>query len=85
MKKIYVGNLHFDTTINELRDLFTPFGTIYSIDVFTELEPDRPHGFAFVEMDADAADTAIQTLDGAEFLGRTLKVEETREQYLYDR
>jgi RNA recognition motif-containing protein len=84
MKEIYVGNLRFDTTVDELRDLFASFGRVHSIDMFTEPEPGRPHGFAFVEMDDEDADTAIRELDGAEFLGRTLKVEETREQVAED-
>lgn len=84
MKEIYVGNLRFDMTVDELRDLFTSFGTIYSIDLFTEPEPGRPHGFAFVEMDTDGADAAIRELDGTEFLGQTLKVEEVGEQVVQD-
>lgn len=80
MKEIYVGNLRFDTTIDEIRDLFALYGPIYSIDLFTESEPGRPHAFAFIHMDANEADAAIEALDGAEFLGRTLKVEEAREQ-----
>ncbi len=76
MKEIYVGNLQFDITVDEVRELFAMFGTIYSVDLHTEREPDKPHAYAFVEMDAQAAGDAIAALDSLEYFGRTLKVEE---------
>ena len=76
MKEIYVGNLRFDMTMDEVRELFAPFGAIYSVDLHTERAPDKPHAYAFVEMEAKAVDDAIAALHGMEYFGQTLKVEE---------
>ncbi len=79
-KNIYVGNISFSTTEDELRDLFEEFGTIDSVNVITDRETGRPRGFAFIEMqDQGGADKAIQALDGRELGGRTLRVNEARE------
>jgi RNA recognition motif-containing protein len=79
-KNIYVGNIPFSTTEDELRDLFEEFGAIDSVNVITDRETGRSRGFAFVEMqDQGGADKAIQALDGREMGGRTLRVNEARE------
>jgi RNA recognition motif-containing protein len=76
-KKIYVGNLPFSTTEDELRRLFEQHGTVESVAVITDRETGRPRGFAFVEMnDPSGADAAIQVLNGRELGGRALRVNE---------
>jgi cold-inducible RNA-binding protein len=77
MSKIYVGNLAFSTTEQELRDLFAEHGTVDSVALITDRETGQPRGFGFVEM-SDGADKAIRSLDGKEVGGRTLKVNEAR-------
>jgi len=77
MKKIYVGNLAFSATEQELRDLFGQFGSVGSIALITDRETGQPRGFGFVEME-DGADKAISQLDGKEVGGRTLKVNEAK-------
>ncbi len=79
MKKIYVGNLPWATTEADLRDLFGSFGTVHSTAVITDRETGRSRGFGFVEMDQDAADEAISKLDGRDFGGRPLRVNEAQE------
>ena len=77
MAKIYVGNLAFSTTEQELRDLFAEHGTVGSVSLITDRETGQPRGFGFVEM-SDGAERAISQLDGKEVGGRTLKVNEAR-------
>jgi RNA recognition motif-containing protein len=76
---LYVGNLPFSTTEAELRSLFEKHGTVESVNVITDRETGRPRGFAFVEMEASAAEAAMQALDGRELGGRTLRVNEANE------
>jgi cold-inducible RNA-binding protein len=72
---IYVGNLAFTTTSNELETLFGEHGPVTSAHVITDRETGRSRGFGFVEMaTSDAANTAIDALDGSDFGGRNLKV-----------
>ena len=79
MKSVYVGNLPYATTDNELKALFEPFGTVLSARIKTDRDTGRPLGYGFVQMeDADAA-KAIQALDGKEHAGRNLRVNESRE------
>ena len=78
-KKLYVGNIPFSTTEDELRSLFEQHGSVESINVITDRETGRPRGFAFVEMDASAADAAMQALDGKDMGGRSLRVNEANE------
>jgi RNA recognition motif-containing protein len=78
-KKIYVGNLPFSTTDAELEELFSRHGAVTSVKVITDRETGRSRGFAFVEMEADAADAAIRELDGHDMGGRSLRVNEARE------
>lgn len=79
VKRIYVGNLPFSSTEEELRDLFGQYGTVHSVKLVTDRDTDRPRGFGFVEMDAENADAAISALDGTELGGRGLRVNEARE------
>jgi RNA recognition motif-containing protein len=79
-KKIYVGNLPFSTTDEELEELFAKHGKVTSAKVITDRETGRSRGFGFVEMeDAGAADDAIRAFDGTEMGGRPLRVNEARE------
>ena len=77
-KRIYVGNLPFSATEDEIRDLFSAHGTIESVRVITDRETGRPRGFAFVEMDDAGADAAIAALEGVDMGGRSLRVNEAR-------
>jgi len=77
--KIFVGNFSFSTTEDDLRDLFQPFGNIDSVAVVTDRQTGRSRGFGFVEMsDNGEAEKAIAALNGKEFSGRTLNVNEAR-------
>jgi len=77
--KIYVGNLPFSTTDNELRDLFGQFGEVESARIVTDRETGRSRGFAFVEMSArEGGDQAIERLNGREVGGRSIVVNEAR-------
>ena len=78
MKSIYVGNLPFTATEDEVRALFSPFGDVPTVKIVSDRETGRPRGFAFVEMaDADA-DNAIKALEGHQMGGRALKINEAR-------
>lgn len=77
--KMYVGNLSFDTTENDLRQKFEEFGDVASVNIITDRDTGRSKGFAFVEMTSnDAAEKAMNSMNGAEFLGRKLTVNEAR-------
>ena len=79
-KKLYVGNLPFSATEEELRTAFESHGSVDSVNVITDRETGRSRGFAFVEMDdASAADDAMRALDGSDMGGRNLKVNEAKE------
>ncbi len=79
MKKIYVGNLSFSTSDQDLNTTFAEFGQVASARVVTDRETGRSRGFGFVEMEDDnAAQQAIQNLNGKEVDGRTLNVNEAR-------
>jgi len=78
MKKIYVGNLPFTATEDDVRALFAEHGEVESVALITDRETGRPRGFGFVEMAPDAADAAIKALDGQEMGGRNLRVNEAR-------
>lgn len=76
-KKLYVGNLNYNTTENDLIELFGQFGTVNSASIILDRETNRSKGFAFVELDSEeAADAAIAQLNGQEFLNRNLRVNE---------
>lgn len=76
---IFVGNLAFKASQEELQRLFSPFGTVHSVRIMKDRTTRRPRGFAFVEMDANHAPKAIKALDGQDFLGRNLRVNEGAE------
>lgn len=78
-KKIFVGNLSFDTTEAEVRELFEEYGKIDSLAWITDRQTSRFRGFCFVEMDSALAAKAISGLDGKEIDGRTLKVNEAQQ------
>jgi len=76
---IFVGNLAFTTTEQDLRQLFEPYGTVETIRIMTDRETGRSRGFGFVEMpDSHAAQTAIDALNGTSLAGRALTVNEAR-------
>jgi RNA recognition motif-containing protein len=76
-KNIFVGNLPFSTTSDELREIFTEYGNVTRAQVATDRETGRSRGFGFVEM-SEGADEAIAALNGAEFSGRPLTVNEAK-------
>ena len=76
-KNLYVGNLPFGTTADDLREAFAQYGTVTSAQVVSDRETGRSRGFGFVEM-AEGADEAIANLNGAQFQGRPLTVNEAR-------
>jgi RNA recognition motif-containing protein len=79
-KRLYVGNLSYDTNELTLKDAFGQAGTVTEAKVVMDRETGRPRGFAFVEMASDAeAQAAIQQLDGRELDGRPIKVSEAQE------
>jgi len=76
---IFVGNLNFQTTADDLRAAFSPYGTIDSVNVITDRDTGQPRGFAFVEMaNKSEAEQAISALNGTELNGRALNVNEAR-------
>ncbi len=79
MKSLYVGNLPYSATEDEIRDLFSQHGEVSRVKLVIDRETNRPKGFGFVEMDDNGATGAIQALDGQEFGGRRLRVNEARE------
>ena len=78
-KKLYIGNLPFTTTEDELRSAFAAHGGVSSVSVIMDRETGRPRGFAFVEMDPKGADDAMRALDGTQLGGRALRVSEAQE------
>jgi cold-inducible RNA-binding protein len=77
--KLYVGNLPYNTTEDDLRNLFSQYGSVDSVAVITDRETGRSKGFGFVEFGNDAeARAAIQALSGQEYGGRALTVNEAR-------
>ena len=77
-KKIFVGNLSFQTTENDLNDLFTQFGEVESVSIIADRDTGRSKGFGFVAMGDDSAEKAISQLNGKELNGRALTVNEAR-------
>ena len=76
-KKLYVGNLAFPTTADDLTQAFSPYGGVTSASVVADRDTGRSRGFGFVEM-AEGGDAAIQGLHGTDFQGRTLTVNEAK-------
>jgi len=77
MKKIYVGNLPFSATEDQVRELFSPHGTVNSVSLITDRETGRPRGFGFIEIDG-GVEQAISALNDHEMDGRSLNVSEAR-------
>lgn len=77
--KLYVGNLSFQTSESELRELFAQYGEVSSASLVMDRDTGRPRGFGFVEMADDAAaNAAIEALNGKPFMGRDLTVNEAK-------
>ncbi len=77
--KLYVGNLSFQTTEQNLNELFSPHGNVHEVKIITDRETQRPRGFAFVTMgDAKGGQAAIDALNGQSFEGRNLTVNEAK-------
>ncbi len=77
-KNIYVGNLPWSATEDEIRNAFSEFGEVTSVKLIEDRETGRPRGFGFVEMDDAGALEAIENLDGKDFGGRNIKVNEAK-------
>ena len=77
--KLFVGNLPFTATDEAVRALFSQHGTVEKVSLITDRDTGRPRGFGFVEMSKDDASRAMQALNGADFDGRSLKVNEAQE------
>ena len=75
--QIYVGNMSYKTTQENLETLFSKFGTVESVKLVTDRETGRAKGFAFVTMES-GANEAIEALNGKEFDGRTLRINEAK-------
>ncbi len=79
MKNIYVGNLTFDATEDQVRGLFEAYGPVDKVSIITDRDTGQPRGFAFVEMvDDEAASKAMEALNGASLGGRNITVNEAR-------
>jgi RNA recognition motif-containing protein len=76
---IYVGNLSYDVAEEDVNSIFSEYGTVRRVQLPTDRETGRPRGFGFVEMSSDAEEeAAIEALDGAEWMGRDLKVNKAK-------
>jgi len=79
MANIYVGNISFDATEESVKELFAEYGEVTRVSMIMDRETGRPRGFGFVEMaDDQAAQSAIEALNGKELAGRSLTVNEAR-------
>jgi RNA recognition motif-containing protein len=79
MKNIYVGNLSFDATEDQVRSMFEAYGPVDRVSIITDRDSGQPRGFAFVEMsDDESADKAMEALNGTNLGGRNLTVNEAR-------
>ncbi len=76
---IYVGNLPFSASEEDVRKYFSTYGEVFNVKFIMDRETGRFRGFGFVEMDEAAAKAAIEALDGKEFNGRTLRVNEANQ------
>lgn len=79
MKNIYVGNLSFDATEDQVRGMFEQYGPVEKVSIITDRDTGQPRGFAFVEMpDDDSAGKAMEALNGSALGGRNITVNEAR-------
>jgi len=79
VKSIYVGNVAFSAPREALQELFEGYGRVISVRLMMDRATRRPRGYGFVEMEASAADAAIEALNGREFFGRNLRVNEAKQ------
>ena len=79
MTKLYVGNLPFTATEDAIRSLFAPMELFEKLSLITDRETGQPRGFAFVEMSSSDASRAMQALNGTDFAGRNLKINEAQD------
>ncbi len=79
MKKLYIGNLPFTATEEEITELFGQHGTVHSVALINDRETGRPRGFGFIEMDDGDIAGTISALDGKELGGRALRVNEAQD------
>jgi len=79
VRSIYVGNLPFSVTEDEVRDLFSAHGAVHTVKLISDRDTGKPRGFGFVGMEDSAAEHAIHAINGLELGGRTLRVNEARE------
>lgn len=79
MTKLYVGNLPFSANEDSVRAMFAEFGNVKSVSLINDRETGAPRGFGFVEMDSGDAAKAMQSLNGKDFGGRPLKVNEAQD------
>jgi RNA recognition motif-containing protein len=79
MTKLYVGNLPFTATEDSVRTLFSAHGTVEKVSLITDRDSGQPRGFGFVEMSNADASRAMQALNGTDFQGRALKVNEAQD------
>lgn len=77
-KSIYVGNLPWSVSEEDIRGLFAPHGSVVSVKLVTDRETGRARGFGFVEMEDEGVASAVEALDNSSFGGRTLRVNEAR-------
>ncbi|MDJ1171229.1 RNA-binding protein [Roseofilum sp. BLCC_M154] len=76
---VYIGNLSFKAEENDLRDVFSEYGTVTNVFLPVDRESGKKRGFAFVDMSTEAEEAkAIETLDGAEWMGRMMKVNKAK-------
>lgn len=78
IRKLFVGNLPFSATEEELRGRFAEFGEVHSVKLVSDRHTGQPRGFGFVEMEAEAATKAIASLNNTDFGGRRLTVDVAR-------
>ncbi len=79
-KKVYVGNMNYGTAENQLRDLFAQYGNVQSVNIIVDRYTGKAKGFGFVEMNTEEESrAAIEALNGFEFMGRQLRVNEAED------
>lgn len=83
--RLYVGNIPFSTTAQDLKDTFSAHGPVFDANVVLDRETQRPRGFGFVDMDDEGARKAIEELHGANYGGRAIVVNEAKDRARRDR